>query len=598
MRNVPPTVLLSLVAFLLAAGCQKHIVSTKPGLGFTNHRPIAVLSADSTNGNAPFVVNFDASASYDPDTGDTVVRYMWDLDEDGLEDSSTTTGFLQQIFGEPKKYRVRVRVTDRLGLLSMWAEVTITVLPPKKPPVAMATANKYVGDAPLTVAFSAEGSSDADGNIDLYQWDYSSNGTWDESNSTGMGQYTYTVAGYYQATLLVRDNDGLSATDTITLAVGVSPWVSEGIDVVSPQSWGPSLAFDPEGNVLTAYLRSPPSGSTELILAKRVGTSWEKEILYQDRISARSDISLALSPEGSVYIGLTSGSFQVNTVDIKTMTRNGDSWYTDTAFTEGFWLMQSIDGLRLAVSGNGFVAILYRVIDETGWPLYLAGLRKQYGVWKERDIHSGSTGTSGSLGYGPDGNLVTAYGSVRYVDIPDGRLKAETFIRLDTSDGTWWTHKDIDLSTAYQDEPIMAREAPSIAFDPDGRVWLAYIVGVFGLPPYSLKLAFNNGSSWQFESLGTTSSAPFLSLDQEGNPAIAHLRFDPQTGNSELVYAWKRGSEWHEEVVDSLREPAWELDFLLISAPHLEFDRKGRPTIVYYDGKNPELKLASRIAKP
>ncbi|MGH9250232.1 MAG: PQQ-dependent sugar dehydrogenase, partial [Acidimicrobiales bacterium] len=53
-----------------------------------NQPPIAVASADPTNGAAPLTVAFDGTASSDPDAGDTL-SVEWDLDGDGAYDDST-----------------------------------------------------------------------------------------------------------------------------------------------------------------------------------------------------------------------------------------------------------------------------------------------------------------------------------------------------------------------------------------------------------------------------------------------------------------------------------------------------------------------------
>ncbi|MGH2797258.1 MAG: LamG-like jellyroll fold domain-containing protein, partial [Thermoleophilaceae bacterium] len=78
-----------------------------------NQPPTAVASANPTSGTAPLTVDFDGTASSDPDAGDTL-SFEWDLDGDGAYDDSTAA---QPTFTytTPAAYTVRMRVTDGDG---------------------------------------------------------------------------------------------------------------------------------------------------------------------------------------------------------------------------------------------------------------------------------------------------------------------------------------------------------------------------------------------------------------------------------------------------------------------------------------------------
>ncbi len=82
-------------------------------------------------------------------------------------------------------------------------------------PVAKADANPQTGLAPLNVQFSGTGSTDADGKIESYSWDFG-------DGSTGNGvtvSHTYTRKGTYEVTLTVKDNKGGAGRDDITITV-------------------------------------------------------------------------------------------------------------------------------------------------------------------------------------------------------------------------------------------------------------------------------------------------------------------------------------------------------------------------------------------
>ncbi len=87
--------------------------------------------------------------------------------------------------------------------------------PPNQPPLAVASVDPDHGSAPLTVQFSAAGSSDPDGSIVGYAWDFGDGNTSAEANPT----YTYNDVGLYQATLTVTDDDGASANAAVTVTV-------------------------------------------------------------------------------------------------------------------------------------------------------------------------------------------------------------------------------------------------------------------------------------------------------------------------------------------------------------------------------------------
>jgi len=79
-----------------------------------NNPPVAV--ADETNpviGYSPLIVHLDPTGSYDPDAGDSIVLYEWDIDADGTYEYSNTDGVVfDHAFADPGNYEVQLRVTD------------------------------------------------------------------------------------------------------------------------------------------------------------------------------------------------------------------------------------------------------------------------------------------------------------------------------------------------------------------------------------------------------------------------------------------------------------------------------------------------------
>ena len=82
-----------------------------------NNPPLAVLNADVGEGVAPLTVNFDGSASSDPDSIDTIASYTFNFG-DGGDDVTQSTPTISHNFSEPGEYFVRLVVTDSRGLQS------------------------------------------------------------------------------------------------------------------------------------------------------------------------------------------------------------------------------------------------------------------------------------------------------------------------------------------------------------------------------------------------------------------------------------------------------------------------------------------------
>ena len=75
------------------------------------------------------------------------------------------------------------------------------------------------GTAPLAVQFNSSASSDADGTLTSYQWNFGNGAMSTEANPS----HTYTSAGNYTATLTVTDNAGGAASSTVLITVLAPP---------------------------------------------------------------------------------------------------------------------------------------------------------------------------------------------------------------------------------------------------------------------------------------------------------------------------------------------------------------------------------------
>jgi PKD repeat protein len=171
--------------------------------------PVASLTA-TRDPAAAYAVDFDASASSDPDG--TIIGYAWDFG-DGSTGGGVTA---RHVFQDSRPRDVTLTVTDDSGLR---ASSTVQVVPEQFPPAAAFDATPSSGTAPLSVAVDASASTDQDGSISAYAWDFGDGGTGAGSRTS----HTYTTTGTYPITLTVTDNSGATATATRTVVVTDTP---------------------------------------------------------------------------------------------------------------------------------------------------------------------------------------------------------------------------------------------------------------------------------------------------------------------------------------------------------------------------------------
>ncbi|WP_198295056.1 immunoglobulin-like domain-containing protein, partial [endosymbiont of Ridgeia piscesae] len=188
-------------------------------------------------------------------------------------------------------------------------------------PSAVAVADTQLGAAPLTVSFTGSNSSDSDGSIASYAWDFG------DGNNSGSADpsHTYTSQGVYTATLTVTDDGGASNSASLTITVTETPdteapSVPEGLIVSAEGTDKINLSWQPasdnvavtgyrifrDGNELattseTSYQDSGLSASTSYEYRVSAFDNWENESDPSDSDSATTGAapvmtSLTLDP--------------------------------------------------------------------------------------------------------------------------------------------------------------------------------------------------------------------------------------------------------------------------------------------------------------
>ena len=183
-------------------------------------------------------VSFDGSASSDPDG--TISAFSWSF---GDSSPAATGATVTHSWAAVGTYTVTLTVTDNLGATgSATTNVTVNTTT-NTPPVAHA-GGPYSAVAGTSITFDGSTSSDADGTIASYAWDFGDSGA-------GVGArpaHTFAATGTFLVRLTVTDDKGATATDsalaTVT-AAGVKPHITSLPSTAA--SLGAAYKYDADG---------------------------------------------------------------------------------------------------------------------------------------------------------------------------------------------------------------------------------------------------------------------------------------------------------------------------------------------------------------
>jgi len=172
---------------------------------------ITAEAGEDQSGNVGDSLTFDASGStVSPITEDTVITYSWDWDADGTYDETVEESVITHIFDTAGTYVVTLKVTA-FEDISDTDSLTVTINDINEDPVAD-PGGPYTAAAGEEIAFDGSGSSDSDGEIAQYIWDFGDGSTGSEVGPV----HSYAEAGEYTATLTVEDDDGALSAEVIS----------------------------------------------------------------------------------------------------------------------------------------------------------------------------------------------------------------------------------------------------------------------------------------------------------------------------------------------------------------------------------------------
>ncbi len=165
-----------------------------------NDPPRATFETRVSSVNVGDVVSFDATNSSDKDG--SITTFHWDFG-DGEENLGPMAVHVYDAHGI---FNVTLTVTDDLGKKSIFVQ-TIVVNAIPRAVIKAEPEVQLIGEA---IEFRGQDSSDMDGNIASFSWDF---GDGNESTQPNP-QHTYGEVGSYMVTLTVLDNRGAESVDT------------------------------------------------------------------------------------------------------------------------------------------------------------------------------------------------------------------------------------------------------------------------------------------------------------------------------------------------------------------------------------------------
>jgi PKD repeat protein len=208
-----------------------------------NENPTASFNYSPSNPKVDEDIYFNASDSSDPDG--TIENYEWDFGDNTTDTGETVT----HRYSGSGTYTVQLKVTDDSGNTGSTTK-TVTVSENQSPTAAFvySPTNPEVGDP---VHFNASDSTDQDGTIESYKWDFGDG----RHGANVEVNHTYSSPGAYTVVLVVTDDSGNSDSASKIVTVGETLTASFTYTPPNPTIADP-IEFDasgstPEGTIVS-----------------------------------------------------------------------------------------------------------------------------------------------------------------------------------------------------------------------------------------------------------------------------------------------------------------------------------------------------------
>ncbi|MBS1933765.1 MAG: DUF4832 domain-containing protein, partial [Bacteroidetes bacterium] len=281
-----------------------------------NQPPVANAGSAKTITLPTNSVSLNGSASSDPDG--TIAGYKWSQvsgpSTATITNSTTATPTVSALVAGT--YVFQLTVTDNSGSTSTAQVKVIVNAAANQPPVANAGASQTITLPTNTSTLDGSGSQDPDGTIASYSWTKISGpttGTITNAN-TVTATLSNLVQGTYTYQLTVTDNNGATASDTVTVTVNAAPNQAPVANAGSSKtitlptnsvSLDGSKSYDPDGTIASYNWTQTSGPSTATITGSTTATPTMSDLVagkYIFRITVTDNSGATSSAQVNVTV--------------------------------------------------------------------------------------------------------------------------------------------------------------------------------------------------------------------------------------------------------------------------------------------------------
>ncbi|MBU1640685.1 MAG: tandem-95 repeat protein [Proteobacteria bacterium] len=362
-----------------SAPSATYIIDVPPEETTGNIPPVASIDISTVNGPAPLTVDVSANNSIDYDG--TLISYNWNFGDGSVsvyENDNHT-------FEIPGTYIIILKVTDNSGSAST-TQTTVTITDPEvlpnQPPVPLLYASPQSGPSPLNVLFDSTDSTDADGSIIDYSWDFG-----DGSSSNGIFvNYTYTAIGTFTGKLTVIDDGGASASAETMISVSAADPLN-----TPPQAVINASPLTGAAPLTTTFSAADSTDADGVILSY----NWD---FGDGSVTSGAEVSHPYSTAGTYTATLTVTDDMGDTGQAKvTISISEESSATTVIFTDDF----SADTSSSYTNINGALSASNGAAHGADWLITFAHHNLSLGTsdhWVEADLaYNGLSSSAGLL---------------------------------------------------------------------------------------------------------------------------------------------------------------------------------------------------------
>ncbi len=178
------------------------------------------------------------------------------------------------------------------------------------PPIPIISADVTRGVAPLTVSFNSDQSTD-DGLIVSREWDFGDGATSPDIRPT----HTYPNTGSFTVRLTLTDDDGATASRTLTISVTQAPVAVITVDQTSADSapaifnFDASGSFDPDGSI-ASYNWDFDDGSSDII--PTLPHTFSQAGTFRVRLTVTDNLGITDTDEVLISVGIPTPAIAIN----------------------------------------------------------------------------------------------------------------------------------------------------------------------------------------------------------------------------------------------------------------------------------------------